>query len=456
MKSLYLRILVGMWLTMTLIVGIFAAIHALTFPDVDTRRRAFVGRSMELRSADAIDCVVAGSPNCDVILKPIDERDQRLAIYRKGMLVLGEPIEGADDLVKTARAGNGSATEQIGATDLWVSIKDRGDAGEYVVIGKQSRPSPWLFFIVPETLPWRLLAIAIVTGLVSAVLARYLTRPIQTLRGAARKLAKGDLDVRVSGELEGADTETLALGQEMDRMAERIQDLLESQRRLLRDVSHELRSPLARLNLALELVRRQSSKEATTALDRIERETERLSAMIGELLTLSRLESGAAIERPEVLDLSELVEEIGADAGFEAEQKGARVELHVEPNLLVDGNPELLGRAIENIMRNALRFTERGSTVRVDLELRGEELELRVRDHGPGVPADSLEDIFKPFYRVADDRARQTGGVGIGLAITHGAVAAHGGSIVAKNAKGGGLVVEMRLPRAQVSEERAA
>ncbi|HTJ81532.1 MAG TPA: ATP-binding protein [Polyangiaceae bacterium] len=449
MKSLYFRILVGMWLTMTIIVGIFAAIHALTFPDTDTRRRALVARSMDLRSEKALDCAVAARTACDTPLKPIDERDQRLAIYRDGKVVLGDPIEGADEITRAARAAGGSAIEQSGGWDVSALIKDRGASGEYVVVGRQARPSRWMFFIVPETLPWRLLAIVIVTGLVSVFLARYLTRPIQTLRGAAEKLAKGDLDVRVTGQLDGADSETLALGEEMDRMAERIQDLLESQRRLLRDVSHELRSPLARLNLALELVRRQSPKEATTALDRIEREAERLSAMIGELLTLSRLESGAAIERPETVDLSELVGEIAADVGFEAEQKGASIELHVEPSLDVRGNPELLRRAIENVLRNALRFTESGSRVQVELEGDRAGLELRVRDHGPGVPEDALEQIFKPFYRVSDDRARQTGGVGIGLAITHGAVAAHGGSIAAKNAKGGGLLVQMRLPRAK-------
>jgi two-component system sensor histidine kinase CpxA len=447
MKSLFLRILVSMWLTMMLIVGIFAAIHALTFPDLDSRRRTVVARSMELRAGRALDCALAGGDACDTILRPIDQRDQRLAIYRDGQLFMGEPIGGSEAIMSAARDVD-VVYDDRGDTDLSGKVLRRGKEGDFAVVAIQPRPSRWTFFVIPETLPWRLLAFVVVTGLVSVALARYLTRPIRSLRGAAQKLAKGDLDVRVSGELVGADSETLALGEEMDRMAERIQELLASQRRLLRDVSHELRSPLARLNLALELVRRQSPEKAKPALDRIERESERLAEMIGELLTLSRLEAGEPIERPETVDVSELASEIVADVGFEAEQKGAKVDAHIQPGLDVTGNPELLRRAIENVLRNALRFTEPGSEVRVDLSGNEGKLALSVRDHGPGVPEAALEDIWKPFYRVCDDRARKTGGAGIGLAITHGAIAAHGGTVAARNADGGGLLVEMKLPRA--------
>ncbi len=450
MKSLFLRILVSLWLTMTLIGGIFAAIHALTFPELDSRRRTVVARSMDLRASRALDCALASGADCDAILRPIDPRDQRLAIYRDGTLFLGEAIDGADSIMRAAR-DEAVLYDTRGDSDLSGTTLRRGKDGDFVVVALQPRPSRWTFFVIPETLPWRLLSIFAVTGLVSVALARYLTRPIRSLRGAAQKLAKGDLDVRVSPELVGADTETLALGEEMDRMAERIQELLASQRRLLRDVSHELRSPLARLNLALELVRRQSPEKAKTALDRIERESERLAEMIGELLTLSRLEAGEPLERPETVDVSELASDIVADVGFEAEQKGAKLDVHIEPGLDVTGNPELLRRAIENVLRNALRFTEPGSEVRLDLARADAALALSVRDHGPGVPESAIEDIWKPFYRVSDDRARKTGGAGIGLAITHGAIIAHGGTVSAKNAEGGGLLVEMKLPRVVAS-----
>ncbi|KYF56924.1 hypothetical protein BE08_22205, partial [Sorangium cellulosum] len=306
--------------------------------------------------------------------------------------------------------------------------------------------SPWMFFIVPETLPLRLLAIVVVTGLVAVVLARYLSRPIRVLRGATQRMASGDLSVRVSRQLAGADGETVALGRDMDRMAERIDELLETQRRLLRDVSHELRSPLARLNIALELVRRRSPPDVEPAFDRIERETERLNGMIGELLTLSRLETGRGMERTERVDLTALVEQLVEDAAFEAEQQGCSVELGARAACSLDGNGELLRRAIENVVRNAVRFTEPGTAVRVDLECAGGVAELRVRDRGPGVPEAALGDIFRPFYRVDDHRARGAGGTGIGLAITQRAVLLHGGEVEARNAEDGGLVVALRLP----------
>jgi two-component system sensor histidine kinase CpxA len=231
-------------------------------------------------------------------------------------------------------------------------------------------------------------------------------------------------------------------------MAERIEALLEAQRRLLRDVSHELRSPLARLGIALELVRRKSTAEATPALDRIERETERLNVMIGELLTLSRLESGQAIEKPEAVELGALVDAVVEDVSYEAAQHDKRVVVGKRDDCVLEGREELLRRAVENVLRNAVRFTAPGSAVEIDLARAGAEATLTVRDHGPGVPDESLADIFKPFYRVGDDRARASGGTGIGLAITERAVVLHGGNVVAENVRsdGGGLAIRMTLP----------
>jgi signal transduction histidine kinase len=289
----------------------------------------------------------------------------------------------------------------------------------------------------------------LVTGFVAVLLAQFLSRPIRTLRRATTRLADGDLAVRVSPELERADAETRALGEDMDRMAARIHELLDGQRRLLRDVSHELRTPLARLGIALELVRRKAAPELEPALDRIARESDRLAAMIGELLTLSRLESRAELERVEPVDLGGLLGEIAGDVGFEAESRGARIELGRVDEAVVDGNEELLRRAVENVLRNAVRFTREGTSVEVCLEAREGEARLVVRDHGPGVPDDALPKLFEPFFRVGDDRARgEGGGAGIGLAITHGAITLHGGAVRAQNAEGGGLLVELRLPLA--------
>ncbi|WP_438003239.1 ATP-binding protein [Sorangium sp. So ce321] len=445
MKSLFLRLLVSLWLAMALLVGLFAVIHGWAFSaEPSALRRRLSTRSVELRAESALACSRDGLAGCERSLAPLDPRDQRVAVYRSGALVSGEPIEGAAGIEDRARRmGDGIAVD-VGERELVAVVLRRDPSFAAVATGPVR--SPWVFFLMPETLPQRLLAIVGVTGLVAVLLARYLSRPIRVLRGATQRMASGDLSVRVAQQLAGADGETLALGRDMDRMAERIQELLETQRRLLRDVSHELRSPLARLNIALELVRRRSPPDVEPAFDRIERETERLNGMIGELLTLSRLESGRGMERTERVDLTALVEQLVEDAAFEAEQQGCSVELGARDACSLDGNGELLRRAIENVVRNAVRFTEPGTAVRVDLECAGGLAEVRVRDRGPGVPEGALVDIFKPFYRVDDHRARGAGGTGIGLAITQRAVLLHGGEVEASNADGGGLVVALRLP----------
>jgi two-component system OmpR family sensor kinase len=445
MKSLFLRVFVSLWLTMTLILGVFAVVHALTFPaEFAARYRKSNARFTELRASAVLDCRHAGGTSCDDVLEPVDDRDARIAIYREGVLIAGSEISGVEEVELLARTTGAVSGRSEDARELVAVAIDRED-GRFVAASVQRKPSVWLRFLVPETLAWRLCAIVAVTGIVSVLLARYLSRPIRTLRTATQRLAGGDLSVRVAPQLAGADSETASLGVDMDAMAERIEALLEGQRRLLRDVSHELRSPLARLNIALELLRRKSPAEVSQLLDRIERESTRLDGMIGELLTLSRLEAGTEIEKTEV-DLSELVRGISDDVGFEADKKQARVELLRIDDISIDANRELLHRTIENVMRNAVRFTEPGTAIEVELAQKDGMVELSVRDHGPGVPDGSLEAIFQPFYRVEDHRARKEGGAGIGLAIADRAARIHGGSISAKNEKSGGLRVELTLP----------
>lgn len=445
MKSLFLRVFVSLWLTMTLILGVFAVVHALTFPaEFAARFRKNNARFTELRASAALDCRRAAGTACDDVLDEVDDRDSRIAIYREGLLIAGSDIPGIEDVELLARTTGAVSGRSEDARELVAVPLDRDD-GRVVAASVQRKASVWLMFLVPETLAWRLLAIVAVTGVVSVLLARYLSRPIRTLRTAAQRLGAGDLSVRVSPQLEGADSETTALGSEMDAMAERVEALLEGQKRLLRDVSHELRSPLARLNIALELLRRKSPADVSQLLDRIERESARLDGMIGELLTLSRLEARTEIEKAEV-DLGELVRGIAEDVGFEAEKKQARVELKRVDDVAVDANRELLLRTIENVMRNAVRFTEPGTAIEVELAEEGSAVTLSVRDHGPGVPEAALQAIFQPFYRVEDHRARKEGGAGIGLAIAERAAHLHGGSISAKNESSGGLRVDLTLP----------
>lgn len=287
-------------------------------------------------------------------------------------------------------------------------------------------------------------------GIICYVLAWRLTAPIRRLRTTAQRLASGDLSARV-GEARGKRGDEVAdLGRDLDRMAERIEALMESQKRLVRDVSHELRSPLARFNVALGLARQHCSSAADRYFDRIERDAERLNELIGELLTLTLLESGAEQLVREPLALDSLVAKVAQDADFEAESRGKSVAVVACESLAVKGNCELLRRALENVVRNAVRYTREGTVVEIALRRMQEEggvyAVITVRDYGPGVPEAALTKLFLPFYRVEDARDRQSGGTGIGLAITDRAVRLHSGTVNARNATGGGLLIEIRLP----------
>ncbi|MDR3579245.1 MAG: ATP-binding protein [Oryzomonas sp.] len=290
----------------------------------------------------------------------------------------------------------------------------------------------------------------LIGGVVCYILAWRLTAPIRRLRTAAQRLACGDLSARVGMSPQKPGDEVADLGHDLDRMAERIETLVESQKRLLRDISHELRSPLARINVALGLVRRNGSPSGERYLDRIEAETERLNELIGQLLTLTVLESGSEQLQRETVDLENLVREVVDDAGFEAEEHNRRVLIIACEALQISGNREMLRRVVENVVRNAVRYTDEGTAVEIVLHAvqhdGGPCAVLTVRDHGPGVPEAALTNIFRPFYRVADARDRQSGGTGIGLAIVERALHMHNGTVTARNALEGGLIVEIRLP----------
>lgn len=277
----------------------------------------------------------------------------------------------------------------------------------------------------------------------SALLAWYLSKPIRNLRWALGAVAEGRLETRVKPLMGARRDEIADLGQDFDRMAQQLQALIGAQRRLLHDVSHELRSPLARLQAAIGLARQDPAKLEST-LDRIEREAVRLDEMVGQLLTIARLDAGSRDSREDVIELVDLAAAIADDARFEAQTKGR--ELHFsgqgEAELRVRG--ELIQRAFENVIRNAVKYTADGSGVDVEARVGQGQFALRVADRGPGVPDGDLEAIFEPFYRAQNGSSAS--GFGLGLAIARRAVTAHGGEITARNREGGGLLVEITLP----------
>ena len=309
-------------------------------------------------------------------------------------------------------------------------------------------PAPPSFFSA-RNVPglWILIAV-ISSGLVCFPLARYMTLPVINLRSAAQKLAGGDLSARAGTSESRRKDEIGELVRDFDSMAGRLQAMVKAQSRLWSDISHELRSPLARLSVALELARQRSGPNATGALERITLESERLNELIGRLLTIARLDSGEDKVEKSPVPLEELVSEVAKDAEFEAQSRQCHVKFTSREDFTLMGNATLLRSAVENVVRNAIRYTKEGTNVEILLagDDRANTALLTIDDSGPGVPPDALDKIFRPFYRIDDARGRQTGGVGLGLAITERSVLLHGGTIRALNRPEGGLRVEIRLP----------
>lgn len=299
-----------------------------------------------------------------------------------------------------------------------------------------------------EPLVARLVSMFVASLLFSAGLAWYLTQPVRHLREATRRLADGALETRVAPQIGRRRDEIADLGRDFDYMADRLQALLGAQKRLLHDVSHELRSPLARLQVAAALARQQPQR-VEAMLERIEQETHRLDDLVGEVLTLSRLEAGVAGTRDEYLDLAGLVEEVAGDAHFEAQARGRRVVLEAgDGEAMVKGRAELLHRAFDNVLRNAVRHTAEGTAVEIGLRREAGCIVVRVCDQGAGVAEADLAALFDPFFQSG---AGGRDGYGLGLAIARRAIEAHGGSIRAENRPQGGLCVEIRLPLSPAS-----
>lgn len=282
--------------------------------------------------------------------------------------------------------------------------------------------------------------------LFSAGLAWYLTRPVRVLRQATNRLAAGDLGARVMPSIGKRKDEIADLGRDFDYMAEQIQSLISAQKSLLNDVSHELRSPLARLQVAIEMSRQQPER-VTELLERVEKESNRLDELVGEVLTLSRIEAGALESERDYFDITGLITSICSDANFEAEHQNKEVILHCEDEMLIEGYIELLRRAIENIVRNALFHTPETSKVIIDLTRKNNEAIITICDSGDGVPEEKLGQLFQPFVRIKESTQNtKLPGYGLGLAIARRAIEIHKGSIKANNQDKGGLCITIRLP----------
>ena len=310
----------------------------------------------------------------------------------------------------------------------------------FVVVGALKQPPMLTDVLDIHFLLPRMLLLGLIGALLTFLLARHLSAPISALRSATQGLAAGDLQSRVAPTFSRRGDEIGGLARDFNRMAERVEDLLQSRSRLLRDVSHELRSPLARLSVALELSRR-TAKPAH--LDRIGIEIDRMEEMVSRLLEFEKLEG--KLDLSEQIDLRELILGIVSDARYEAGRDPFVLDLHPAG---VHGSRRLLASALENLVRNALFFSPETGKVEIRLERKEGEVRILIADEGPGVPEEELEKIFDAFYRVEEARERNRGGTGMGLAIARRAVRKHGGNIRASNRPRGGLEIEIILPAA--------
>ena len=456
MRSLFLKIFLWFWITLLLIAVAIVVTWSLQPEIVFTRWQALMTEALATHAQNTADTVERqGLPAAASYLQRLNRlgRMQTALLDDAGKVLLGTPSDEAARVGERVIKSGKPAFEMTPRVAYSAQFGTAPSGRRYVLVAELPRVGPFYAFrgtTFTHILRWALAVL--ISGLICYLLTWYLTQPILRLRAATRELAAGNLAARAGGAIEERRDELGLLVRDFNQMAERIETLVNSELQLIRDISHELRSPLARLNVALGLARQRAGAEAAPHLDRIEREAERLNELIGRLLTLARLEGATAPPEQAPVSLSELVREVAEDASFEAESRHCSVQVNAAEDCTTVGSPDLLRSAVENVVRNAVRYTAEGTQVQIDLACVGEDGDrwaaIRVRDHGPGLPESELNNVFRPFYRVANARERETGGTGLGLAITERAVRLHGGTIQASNAPGGGLLVEMRLPAA--------
>ena len=471
MRSLFWRIFLWFWLAALLLAGAVAATVYLTDPDQFFPRSRFVPIQMidrlahdsvaayERTGQDGLRAYLDGlprRPEADGLPSQSRFDDAYLFEAATARELSGQaPRVDARELVARARRSPDLQLERhVGRMYMAYAVDGATESARYVFLLSMPRSS-----LLQPTTPQAAIELGAAV-LTSALVCYWLTRsvlsPLRQLQAATRRLAEGDLGARIddAGGLARRQDEFGVLAGDFNHMAARIEDLLNAQKRLIADISHELGTPLTRLNVALGLAFRKSAGTARPELERIQTEAGRLNELIRQLLVISELEIDSTLDAPETIDLRALAADIAADAEFEASERRCRVVVCATDSVPVRGVRHLLHSALENVVRNAVRYTAAGSEVSIELtRTPGDGVGnstpkalIRVRDHGPGVPTPELANLFRPFYRVSEARDRLSGGTGLGLAITQQAVEAHGGTVRASNDPAGGLVVEIELP----------
>jgi len=433
MKSIFFKIFLLFTATLLLCIAGIELTNHLRYRFAP-ERQDFFSRSVSLQVAEASNAYETGGKEA---LKAYLARleimfpGHHTLVDRNGIDVL----TGVDRSADLRHAG----THWTPGTQNRMLLAWPSQDGKYrEIIDAAAPPGPW------SSIPYYLW-IGVAAFVFSTILTLLLGSPLRSLKQVVERFGTGDLTARAeTGRLD----EFGKLALSFNLMAERIETLLTAERRLLQDVSHELRSPLARLEFAIELAR--TSPDRGKALDRIKKETDRLSTLVSELLQVTRAENDPQSRNICAIPLRGLLEEVMGDAAVESEVRQVTIRLEAIHELELQGDRELLRRAVENVLRNAIRYAPEHSAVEVSLLKRNNDAVISVRDFGPGVPDESLNSLFKPFFRVEADRNRDSGGVGLGLSIAQRAVALHQGNIQARNVQPG-LLVEIKLPGAVVN-----
>jgi signal transduction histidine kinase len=474
MKTLFAKIFLWFFVAQVLLgVAMFAVGFSVRDAETPGPVRQLLSSELQLASTSAVLLAQSGKIDHPSGRSSLEHSRTRV-FWRKGggeWHHLGKTAPSDDERRLLEQAVETTGYVWTRDDNVWGgALAATANNGQTVVVMRQMNrrtPSPW-GFLDDLRRPERRLrfgATLVMMALVCFALARYLTLPVERLRAATHRLREGDLSARVGFKTHS--DELTSLGHDFDAMAERLEESAATERRLLGDISHELRSPLARLSVALDLVEQsraraqrvgESLPEAKyiATLDRIRRESGVLNQLIGQLLELSRLESlardGLALPTKEEVHLETIVADVVADAQYEARGRGRDVELLENVPCALPGVAALLRSALENVIRNAVRHTREGTHVEVTLMRFNNEGVITVRDYGPGVPEELLSSLFRPFYRVNEGRDRESGGVGLGLSIADRALRVHGATIEARNVpqsneRGeGGLLVEIRVP----------
>jgi two-component system sensor histidine kinase CpxA len=453
MNRLYWRIFLAFWLVIVITVVFAISASTLSFlAELDSARVEGLRASIEARSGDGQEALDTGGPDGlrDWLATQMQEHPVPpiFVITPDDRELLGRRMNPPPPwrLVRRLRDESPDPSHP-GLRAFPAHVLKAANGDKYLLLTEFHPRPPGGWFFSPEN---RLLVLGIAllaSGTICFFLARHLTRPIRALRRTGLAIADGDLSARVADGVPERPDEFGALARDFNHMADRVQGLMSARQKLLRDVSHELRSPLARLQVAAGLARQRGGNEVEREINRIELEAERLNELIGRILSFTRMESMESISRSAV-DLAELVESLVEDARFEAGTNGKEVLLQSLPEAGIAANEPLLRSCIENVLRNAIEHARRRVLVTVAAGSGGDGFRVSILDDGPGVGEEHLGQLTEPFYTapVEDGHEVRRRGTGLGLAISRRAIELHGGSIAIERAPNGGLLVMLVIP----------